>query len=539
MRPILIIVFLSLIAFYLHSCASVGSPEGGPKDVQPPRLTESFPQNQALQVSGNTVRLEFDEEIKLKDLNRQLIITPNVNNTFKSKVSKNSLELEFEKPFEANTTYFINFRDAVEDLTESNKAANLSLTFSTGSYLDSGRVSGNVRDLYTNLEQKKINVVLYALDTTTIRKHKPVYFTQTDNKGNYQIQNVKEGEYRLYAHQDRNGNMIYDNDNERIAYLPAAVKVTAQTPPVDLLTLRIDTKRPLVESSNKFVEEYRMQYNEGLKAIAISQLGTTNTPAPFVTLADKKGSTITLYPTTENASNRYIITATDSANNVKTDTVNVAFEGKKAPRPGDAFSLKVQNGQLSKDTPLDLTFKVPIKLLQPVGAITLVEDSVNSKNLNFPQDLKLNATATVLSITTPLKAKKTVQIILDTTKVVPVSGDRFRKQVTKLEISNKTTVGGISGKINTSYKRYWVEIINKANEIVYVLDTPKALELDRLNPDTYSIRIKIDEDNNGIWREGNADLTTVPEKIYHYPATIEVRVDWTIEIKEPDPTISF
>jgi hypothetical protein len=154
---------------------------------------------------------------------------------------------------------------------------------------------------------------------------------------------------------------------------------------------------------------------------------------------------------------------------------------------------------------------------------------VSRKALNFPQEIKLDPTATVLSITTPRQAKKTLQIILDTTKVVPVSGDRFRQQKIKLEITNKIEVGGLTGKITTSYKKYWVEIINKAGEVVLVLDTPKALKLDRLTPDTYRIRVKIDEDNNGTWRAGNADLTTVPEKIYHHPATIEVRANWEIE----------
>jgi hypothetical protein len=538
MRTLLWVISLLYITFYFYSCASVGTPDGGPKDMKPPVLTESFPANKALNVTGNTIQLQFDEEVRLKDLNRQLIITPNTDNTFKTTISKNTLKLQFEKPFETNTTYFINFREGVEDITEGNKPENLSLTFSTGSFLDSGQVKGNVRNLYTNAIEKKVNVVLFAADdTTTIRKHKPYYFAQTDDKGEYQIQNVKDGEYRLYAHEDRNNNMVYDNDNERIAYLGNTVKINATTPPVNLLTVRIDTKKPLVESSEKYVEEYHINYNEGIQTFKIN--GLNNTAAPFVTLADKRGSKITIYPTTPAPNGSYLATATDSAGNVRSDTLKIAFEGKKAPRSGDAYSLKVQNGQLTKDTPLDLTFKVPVKIAQPTGIITLVEDSLSRTPLNFPADLKLDPTATVLSIVKPLKAKQTVQLILDTTKVVPVSGDRFRKQNTRLQVSNKTSVGGLSAKITSAYKRYWVEIINKAGEIVYVLDSPKTLNLERLEPSIYTIRVKIDEDNDGKWRDGNANLKTLPEKIYHYPNPIDIKVDWIIEIKEPDPLISF
>jgi hypothetical protein len=331
--------------------------------------------------------------------------------------------------------------------------------------------------------------------------------------------------------------MIYDNDNERIAYLGNFVKVNSVTPPTDLLTVRIDTKKPLLETSEKFVEEYRLNYNEGISAFRINQLN--NTPAPFLTLADKRGSKITLYPTTPTPNARYLVSATDSSGNARLDTLNITFEGKKASRAGEAYTMKVQNGQLTKDTPLDLTFKVPIKIVQPEGAITLVEDSVSRTALNFPKDLKLDPTATVLKIATPLKAKKTVQILLDTTKILPITGDRFRKQTTRLQITNKTNVGGLSAKINTSYKRYWVEIMNKAGEIVYTLDSPKAINLERLEPSTYNIRIKVDEDNNGKWRDGNADLKTMPEKVYHYPANINIKENWVIEIKEPDPLISF
>ncbi|GEO04308.1 hypothetical protein AAE02nite_19720 [Adhaeribacter aerolatus] len=538
MRIYLNILLLLYIAFYLYSCASVGTPEGGPKDAQAPKLLESTPVNKSLNVSGKTISLVFDEPVRLKDLNRQLIITPNTNNTFETKITKNTLLLEFEKAFEPNTTYFINFREAVEDITEGNKAANLSLTFSTGTYLDSGQVKGTVRELYTNAPEAKTNVVLYpANDTTTIRKHKPFYLTQTDDKGNYQLQNVKEGEYRIYAHQDRNNNMLYDNDNERIGYLGKSIKVTAATPEQNFTTVRIDTKKPLVEQSEKFLEEFRMNFNEGLSAFKINKMD--NTPAPFISVADKRGNKIAIFPTAPNASGKYLVSATDSAGNTRLDTLNITFEGKKAPRAGDAYTLPLEGNQLTKDTPLHLTFKVPVKIVEPLGAVTLVQDSVNRKALNFPQDLKLNPTATVLSLNTPLTAKKTVQIILDTTKVLPVSGDRFRQQNTRLEVSNKITVGGLSGRIYTDYKRYWVEVLNKAGEVVQVLDSPKILQLDRLVPDTYRIRVKIDEDNNGQWRAGNADLITIPEKIYHYPNPQEIKANWEIEIKEPDPLLKF
>ncbi|PIQ22513.1 MAG: hypothetical protein COW65_02725, partial [Cytophagales bacterium CG18_big_fil_WC_8_21_14_2_50_42_9] len=156
-KPAYFLYFLFL-SFFTYSCASVGNPEGGPKDEVPPKLIDSNPKNRSLNVNTQKLEFVFNEEIQVKDLNRQLLITPYTNNTYKSTVSKEKLTLEFEKALEPNTTYFINFRGAVSDLTEGNKPENLSLTFSTGTYLDSGQVSGNVRDLYSNASEKAINV---------------------------------------------------------------------------------------------------------------------------------------------------------------------------------------------------------------------------------------------------------------------------------------------------------------------------------------------------------------------------------------------
>ncbi len=99
-----------LITYIFYSCASIGSPEGGLKDEIGPVLVVSNPINRALQVNNKTLLLEFDEEIRIKDINRQLLITPNVNNPFTAITKKNKVEIAFEKPLQTNTTYFLNFR---------------------------------------------------------------------------------------------------------------------------------------------------------------------------------------------------------------------------------------------------------------------------------------------------------------------------------------------------------------------------------------------------------------------------------------------
>jgi len=539
-KPAYFLYFLFL-SFFTYSCASVGNPEGGPKDEVPPKLIDSNPKNRSLNVNTQKLEFVFNEEIQVKDLNRQLLITPYTNNTYKSTVSKEKLTLEFEKALEPNTTYFINFRGAVSDLTEGNKPENLSLTFSTGTYLDSGQVSGNVRDLYSNASEKAINVVLYpAHDTTTIRKYKPFYLTQTDEKGHFILQNVRLGEYRIYAHQDKNNNLLYDNENEKIAYQKDFINITPQTDSLLLTTLKIDTRRPVVERSERFTDEYRLTFNEGLVAIkAATSNAAPDAPAPMLPLIDKTGKGVRFFPIAALPKADYIITATDSSNNILVDTLDISFEGKKASRGGgEVFKPKTYAGQIAKDEPLQLLFNVPIKITQP-NALTLVQDTINRKELSYPQDIKLDPTNTIITVNELLTATESVQVLLDTTKVLPVSGDPFRKQDAKYQILKPIAVGSLLGQITTNYKRYWVEILDANRQIVTVLDSPKALKLDKLEPNKYTIRVKIDADNDGVWRAGNTDLTTPAEPIYHYPVIIEIRANWEIEIAAPMPPLSF
>ncbi|MDQ3290436.1 MAG: hypothetical protein M3Q05_04005, partial [Bacteroidota bacterium] len=136
----------------------------------------------------------------------------------------------------------------------------------------------------------------------------------------------------------------------------------------------------------------------------------------------------------------------------------------------------------------------------------------------------------ILSFNLNTKAKNTVEVIADTTILLPVSGDRFKNQLLKLTITDKDQGGSIDIKIKTDTKKYFLELLNKDYKTVKTYDTPKSLLIEELEPNTYHIRIKIDEDENGEWRGGNKDLKTVPEKVFNYLKPIDVRVNWVQDV---------
>ena len=119
------LLYLFATTLFVSSCASVGTPEGGLKDEEPPKLVQSTPKEGQLNVNTKELVLTFNEEIQTKDITRQMLITPNVANPITTSFKKETLRIKFEKDLLPNTTYFINFRGGVVDITEGNKPLNL------------------------------------------------------------------------------------------------------------------------------------------------------------------------------------------------------------------------------------------------------------------------------------------------------------------------------------------------------------------------------------------------------------------------------
>ena len=173
-----------LILILLLGCARQVPLNGGLKDLQPPQVISSTPADQALNFQGQKIILEFDEYVRQENLLNQLIITPRINGTYKTKVNKNVVTLDFEQPFDSATTYTLNFREGIKDITEGNVPPNMTFVFSTGTYLDSVSISGSVRDLLTQEMLEDITISLYNPDDTiNVFNGTPQYLTKTNTEG--------------------------------------------------------------------------------------------------------------------------------------------------------------------------------------------------------------------------------------------------------------------------------------------------------------------------------------------------------------------
>ena len=211
-------IYLSII-FVSHliiaSCANITPPTGGPRDTITPMRILTIPLDKTTNYKGQSIVLEFDERIKTDKIKDQLIITPLIDSEYEYTVKKNNLKLTFENPFKDSTTYTLNFRESIQDITEGNPTKENKFTFSTGTYIDSMSINGYVKELLTYDTLENIVVGLYrAQDTINIFNGSPYYFTELEEDGSYLIENIKNGRYLLYAFMDDNKNLKLETDNE-------------------------------------------------------------------------------------------------------------------------------------------------------------------------------------------------------------------------------------------------------------------------------------------------------------------------------------
>jgi hypothetical protein len=517
----------------MAGCAAISSPEGGARDTVAPKLVGSVPENGSTNVSGKVLRLEFSEQVQLKELTKNLLITPSIpdDNPYKIREERNAVELRFEKPLDPNTTYVFNFRDAVTDITESNPARDVIVAFSTGASLDSGRVRGTVAQLLTGQPESEITIALYpATDTADIRRSRPYYQSRSDKAGVFELRNLREGSYRIYALLDKNNNSRYD-EPERIAYLPAPVDIRPRLDSLRLLTARPDSRRPLILSQQTAPTQYKIGFNEGLQQFALAALGQAPSPAlAEAAVLQERGRSVIVQRADAVPPGRYLLTATDSAGNVGVDTISVRFEGQSAPaRRGAQYQVVGNPREIYRQGQLKLQFVEPVRVLTTKPFGTLVEDSVTRRPLRLPADATLSPDRSLLTINLNTKARKTVLFVPDSTAILAVGGQSLRLRPVRLRPTDQATTGSLSGTVQTTARSYELQLLDQNLQVVRSLSSPRSFRFDNLEPATYRLRVLIDADNNGRWRGGDPKLRQPAEPVWLLAQPQQVRANWEVE----------
>ena len=224
-RQVPLLFISASIALIAFSCATVVTPSGGPKDITPPKMLSSQPENLSINFKGEKIIFNFDEFVQLKTPEKFLLISPPLSELPDIKVKGRSVVIKLEDSLRSNTTYNFYLGDAIVDITENNPITNFNFAFSTGPDIDSLSLSGNVTDAYTRMPVKGALVMLYTDFADSVpMKQIPVYVSRTLENGNYSFNSLASGKYRAVALVDGNSDYMYNLPTEMVGFSSDSVQ---------------------------------------------------------------------------------------------------------------------------------------------------------------------------------------------------------------------------------------------------------------------------------------------------------------------------
>lgn len=232
MRNYLYILFWFVLPLFIlfGGCAQQGAPTGGPEDVTPPVVVKAEPLNYSANFEEKRIEITFDEYLDMGNFTQELVVSPPMKTQPEVRLRRKTLIIEFEEELKDDVTYTFNFGEGIKDLNERNVLLNYEYVFSTGPTVDSLSVKGTLKNAFDlTIPESPIYMMLYTeLADTMPLKQIPYYVGRTDKEGNFAVNNLRKGEYKLFVLKDGNNNFLYDLPNEQVAFLDTSLLVDAE-----------------------------------------------------------------------------------------------------------------------------------------------------------------------------------------------------------------------------------------------------------------------------------------------------------------------
>jgi uncharacterized protein (DUF2141 family) len=539
-----------LAVIFLGSCARQSAPNGGPMDTIPPSLVRSLPKNQQLNVQSSTLELEFDEIVALSSPKEQLIITPTIGKDYKIEARQKKVLITFENPLEDSTTYSFNFRETVKDVTEQNPAENLKIAFSTGSYIDSMTVEGVVRNALTQREVKDATVSIQAYsDTFNIFTDPATFFTKTDEKGKFKLDNLKPGLYILYAIGDQNKNLIADPKSEAYAFKSDSILLDEDKKNIVLNTVRLDVRELKLTSARPYNTFFNIKTSKNLKTYNIASVDdSAKTYATFG--ADR--ANILLYNTFQGKDSIRIRTVlTDSIDNTVDSTFYAKFPTREV-KP-EKFTIELREPFILADkASIEFILKLskPLREInydsiyfQPDTVTTIRFDQSNTsyderdriltikKNLDKALFIKSEPTKEASPKARPdtttrvrpdkqtaAKSQKKIkhQLTLGKAAIMSIEGDSSQRIQQTLSPQSTDNLGVLIIETKLPPNKVILQLLNTERIIKRETIHKSSVTFADLPPGTYMVRMIVDSNGNGQWDPGNYFTNTEPEEIRYW-----------------------
>lgn len=539
----LVVAFLLTLPFLLQNCAQVAQPPGGKKDTLAPKLVSSMPKQRQLNYSGKSVELEFNEYVNVENIQQKVTITPQDSNTFIVKALPKGLRLNFSKPLLPNTTYTINFSDGIKDITERNVTTDSKVVFSTGSVIDSLYLTGNVVDDESRQPILGFVVGLFGKnDTLPINRKRPQYFARTDSSGNFRIENVKAGLYKVYGFDDKDLNLVNNTPGERVAFRDSVLNLTRNYTDVNLVAFR-GYGKPRISRRERTDETLGLELSSGIESYRLTFAKPTG-PAPGDTLISflESPKLIRLFRPANRAAADTInltISAQDSVGNVTDLRERIYFSPLKT-RAKDRRPLTVQvtppTGQ-PVDNNLDFTlvFNKPV-LRYSTDLIAIGRDTTKPLRLE-PANLTWSNNFSRLTINRATNFRDTLYFRLQKGAFISVQGDTLAAYRALYTIAPEDSYGLIAGRVNRPDRKFIVELLDEKNTVVRSAYGTPSYSFGRLRPGNYRIRVIVDANGNRKRDIGNVQKGIQPETIIYHPGTEEggiIRLKQNFELTDID-----
>lgn len=574
-------VLVLMLGFY--RCANVMAPTGGPKDVTPPAVLKCTPANHSTNFKGNRFSITFAEYIQLDKLTQQLLVSPPMAELPDFRIKGKTLILRFKDKLKSNTTYSVFFGDAIQDITEGNPLHNYTYVFSTGSSVDSMSLRGQVVNAKDLKPVDNVFVMLYKNNNDTISldslplRVKPFYVSKTDKKGNFIFSGLADTSYLIFALQDQNYSMTFDQPTEKIAFLDSLVKPqyrpkpqidsslfdTITSLPADSIKLITDSlwhrADSLADARLTLYKLYLFQETDTVQKLLKAKLLRENT-VQFV--FNLPGKNVTIQSLNFHPDNLWHKNEWSKSGDTllwflrlpHPDTLNLLFLSGKDTLdnldlriiPKQKFIRRRKKETLTKKKYLSwksdirgvikpgqkvvLTFGQPVARILP-DSILLVQgkDSLYHPRFTFIDSLHRH-------LYFPIKIKDATSYLLCLPDSSVIDWNHFYNK--KIQLSMHAKALKEYSDLNIDLQppnpgNYIFEILKESNEreelvAIRYFSGKTVFRFPRINPGKYRFKIIFDRNGNSRWNPGNYLKKQLPEKVIYFKGVVILRANWEI-----------
>ncbi|WP_316750313.1 Ig-like domain-containing protein [Pedobacter gandavensis] len=514
-----------MLTSLIYSCASIQQPQGGPRDTEAPKILSMEPKNYTTNFKAKKILIEFDEYFKLQNEQKEFSISPELKSSPLLKVKKKILEISFQDSLEKNTTYTLNFGKLIADINENNVLKNFSYVFSTGPKLDSLSIKGKVTNAITGEPEIEAVAFILPLDRDTLLgKGRPSIYALTDSSGNYSLNNLREGSYKVYALKEKGGDKIYQQSTDEIGFIKNPLVLSKPMDSVnikifkeDATVFRILDKRINADGSISFAFNQKLQKPE-VTVVEPAALNATK----YVKFS-KNNDSLKMW-LTDMSFDSTKININENGKLLQTTTL---LRGKKETYTRVLTATdNLEDRTLNPNRPLKLTFNFPI-LSTDIAKIQLLEDSVKRTNFTLEKD-----SADFLSyyIKYPWRVKKSYEMKFEPAAFTAIFNTKNKVFNKDFKLGSKDDYGTLILKlvVPEKDKSYIVEVIdenkNAVNTMVITNDT--TVRFNNYKAGKYYTRITYDNNKNKKWDTGSVADGRQPEKIWNEPKELSIRALW-------------